>query len=117
MAPIIFLAVLGLFVGVVYVLPWPESPGGLLTAQIISAVALLIGPIVVYAVIATRLDRRAITAVAKAWCAERNVQLERAEMHKNHHTVVYTENGQKKRARFRVKFVPTTWRVREVTWL
>ena len=117
MAPIIFFAVLGLFMGVISVLPWPESPGALLIVQVLSAVALLLGPIAVYSVVATWLNRRAITAVAKAWCAERNVLFERAEMHKNHHAVVFTENAQKKRAKFRVKFVPTTWRIREVTWL
>jgi hypothetical protein len=38
-------------------------------------------------------------------------------MHKNHFTVVYADGERQKGAKFRIKFVPTTWLVKEVTWL
>ena len=117
MAPALFLAIVGLFMGIAYVLPWPQSDGLLLAAQLVAGAALLFGPIFVYAAIATWLDRRAVTAIAKAWCARRDVAFERAELHKNHHAVVFREGTKTRRAKFRVEFVPTTWLVREVTWL
>lgn len=113
----LFLAIAAAIWGLVFFLPQPESAGLLLIFQLIASIALLLGPIIVYSFVATALNRRAITAVGVERCAERGLELVKVEMHKNHFTLVYRHGEQKQRAKFRVKFVPTTWRIKEVTWL
>lgn len=117
MALALFLAIAAAIWGLVFVLPQPDSAGLLLTFQFIASIVLLFGPIIVFSIVATALNRRAITAVGIERCTERGLELVKVEMHKNHFTLVYRDGGQKQRAKFRVKFVPTTWRIKEVTWL
>lgn len=117
MAPLLFIAIAGLIWEVVRITPWPESAGLLLVAQLLAAVAMLFGPILAMAYISTALTRRAVTKVGTSWCQENQFSLVRVEMHKNHFAVVYKDGERKGRAKFRVKFILTTWQVREVIWL
>ena len=113
----VFLAIGATIWGVAFLLPRPEAAGALLAFQLVVGIAMLLGPIIVHSWVATALTRRAVTNVGVKWCIEKGVQFAAVEMHKNHFTVVYLEAERKQRAKFRLKFVPTTWKVREVTWL
>jgi uncharacterized membrane protein len=113
----VFLTIGAAIWGLAIALPRPEGAGALLAFQLTVGFGMLLGPILVHSFVATSLTRRAVTKVGTKWCAERSVEFIKVEMHKNHFTVVYVEADRKQRAKFRVKFVPTTWSVREVTWL
>jgi hypothetical protein len=100
-----------------FVVSLEMSDGARFLTQVVGGIGFLVLPLLAYSAVDLALTRRVIEKVARRYCAERSVEYVRSEIHKNHFTVVYRENGKQGRAKFRVAFYFTTWAVREVQWL
>jgi len=77
----------------------------------------LLLPIVLYSAIAFWLDKRAARRIGMRWCEANAATFLRVEMHKNHYTLVCSSSGKKMRRKFVVRFLLSTWIVRNVEWL
>lgn len=88
-----------------------------LAFNIIGGIGALILPIVVYSLIDRRLTQLAVDAVGENWCSESGAEFVRVELHKNHFALVCRQAQKLERKKFRVRFLLSTWHVKEVQWL
>ncbi|ERP89606.1 hypothetical protein Q670_04215 [Alcanivorax sp. P2S70] len=118
MAPLIVLALYGLMFLVVGIfVPMDMSNESRLAFNLFGGAAILFGPLVIFSFIDQKLDRVALSKFGSTWCVEQGVEFSEVKIYKNHFALLYTESGAAKRKKFRAKFIPTTWHIKEVEWL
>jgi len=118
MAPVIIVALYGLTLGVLWLCARLEMSNEVrLAFNVVGGIGALVLPLAIFAAIDLRLTRQVVERIGRGYCIDRGAEFVRAEVHKNHFTVVYRESQERKRQKFRVRFVPTTWLVRTVEWL
>ena len=93
------------------------SNEGRLAFNIFGFITLLFLPIFIYSVIDLKLSQRAVNLVGESWCLENKVDFKKTEIYKNHFSLIYLDGQKKLRKKFRVRFIMTTWFIKDVEWL
>ncbi len=118
MAPLIIVALYGLTIAILWLCARLDMSDEVrLAFNVVGGIGALVIPLIIFGALDLRLTRRVVERISRRYCIDRGVDFVSAEMHKNHFTVVYRASQERKRQKFRVRFVPTTWLVRTVEWL
>lgn len=118
MAPLIIAVLYGLmFLLIKLVTSFEFSNEVRLIINIVGGIGALVLPIIIYSIIDFKLTQRTLNHLGRRWCEERSLEFKTIEMHKNHYALIYRQNNNKMRKKFRAQIIPTTWRVRSIEWL
>lgn len=93
------------------------SDGARLAFNILGGIGALFLPLFLFGALNFWLKLRVAKRVARAWCEEQKGELLNVEIHKNHYSARYRLDDRKLYQKFRIRFVSTTWWVKQVFWL